>query len=56
VWEEFVGAIVAIDAEDRTKDEWSRAFRQWVVGGNPEGFFILSFSSRLCITMYLRIF
>jgi hypothetical protein len=48
VWEEFVGAI---DAEDRTKDEGSRALRQWVVSGNSEGFFILSFSSRLYITM-----
>jgi len=51
VWEEFLGAIVAIDAVG----EGSRAFRLWVVGGNSEGFLILSFSSRLYITMYLRI-
>jgi len=38
VWEEFVGAVVAIDIEDGTKDKGSRAFRQWVVGGNCGGF------------------
>ena len=38
VWEEFVGTVVAIDAEDRTKDKGSKAFRLWVVCGDSEGF------------------